>query len=182
MLLQKRCLKGMPPIPFMRHALEEGRPFLSGEVAESAAGDRNAFVPSSLNKVKVETTNKGVYELLRAAGVILGFPQGWNNSSVGFVFPPAAAPFRSLSAFPSPPFPTQRCVFYAVICPRLLAGGDTTSCAGGQRRSQGCICTPKTVHKLALNCPAENFSAGASLRVSSPYLTPKVFLKPSHST
>jgi len=60
----------------MRHALKKAKPFLFREVAESAASDRNTFVPSSLNKVKLETTKKGVYELVRAAANDLGLSPG----------------------------------------------------------------------------------------------------------
>lgn len=56
----------------MRHALKKAKPFLFGEVAESAASDGNTFVPSSLNKVKWETTNKGVYKLAGAPKNDLG--------------------------------------------------------------------------------------------------------------
>lgn len=56
----------------MRHTLKKAKPFLFGEVAESAASDGNTFVPSSLNKVKWETTNKGVCELARAPKNDLG--------------------------------------------------------------------------------------------------------------
>lgn len=58
----------------MRHARKKAKPFLFGEVAESAASDSNTSVPSSLNKVKLETTNKGVYELVRAPTNDLGLP------------------------------------------------------------------------------------------------------------
>ena len=60
----------------MRHALKKAKPFLFGEVAESAASNRNTFVPSSLNKVKLETTNKSVYELVRAPTSDLGLSPG----------------------------------------------------------------------------------------------------------
>lgn len=60
----------------MRHTLKKAKPFLFGEVAESAASDRNTFIPSSLNKVRLETTNNGVYELVKAPMSDLGLSPG----------------------------------------------------------------------------------------------------------
>lgn len=82
----------------MRHAREKAKPFLSGEVAESAAGDRNAFIPSSLNKVKLKTTSKGVYKPVEAPASDPEHSPGQNKSSMRHRFPtlPLAPLFCSL--------------------------------------------------------------------------------------